>query len=135
MLTRRLLILSAAVAVAAGCGGPDRTVVRGEVTYRGQPVADGEVRLYPKAGTEAPMTGGLVRDGRYAVEARGGVLPGTYRVEVTAYRSRPQAAGADVEKADAAGQYLPAKFNAKTELELVVPPSRDPVTHDLHLKD
>ena len=126
MLTRRLLILSAAVAVAAGCGGPDRTVVRGEVTYRGQPVADGEVRLYPKAGTEAPMTGGLVRDGRYAVEARGGVLPGTYR---------PQAAGADVETADAAGQYLPAKFNAKTELELVVPPSRDPVTHDLHLKD
>jgi hypothetical protein len=134
MLPRRLLILSAAVAAAAGCGGPDRTVVRGEVTYRGQPVADGEVRLYPKAGTEAPMTGALVRDGRYAVDARGGVLAGTYRVEVTANRSRPQA-GADVEKADAGGQYLPAKFNAKTELELVVPPSRDPVTHDLHLKD
>jgi hypothetical protein len=110
-------------------------VITGEVTYKGTPVQQGEIRLFPKEGTSAPMSGAIIKDGRFTADSLGGVPVGTFRAEVTGYRTARLTEGVDIEKQSDGGQYLPAKFNTKSELELVVPPTRGPITHDFHLKD
>ena len=137
MLAIRRWWPAALLAAAAGCGdaGPERVVVTGEVTYRGVPVYQGEVRFFPKEGTDTPMSGALIQDGRYTADALGGVPVGTFRIEVTGYRAARKTEGVDVENQTDGGQYLPARFNSASELELVVPPVSGPVTHDLRLAD
>lgn len=129
------LALLAATILGCGDSEPKRVVVQGEVSFRGKPVNDGEIRLYPKAGTQAPMNGALIRDGRYVVDARKGMPPGTFRVEVTAYRSRQHVDGGSVEKESEGTQYLPARFNSDSQLELIVPEGSPPITHNLKLEE
>lgn len=126
-----------AAGLAAGCGGAgaERRVVSGEVSYNGRPVEDGEIRFFPAAGTDAPMSGAYIRGGRYTAEGLGGVPVGTFRVEIVGHRGTRPADGVDVEKQGSGGQYLPARFNTRTTLEATVPPGTGPVTRDFHLTD
>ena len=120
--------------MVAGCGrdGPDRTVVSGAVRYRGQPVKEGEIRFYPLPGTETPMALALIRDGQYVADGLGGVPVGKHKVEITAYSGGK--ASEDIEKQSVGKQYIPAKFNTATTLEITVA-SGGPITQDYDLKD
>lgn len=40
----------------------------------------------PESGSKAQPTGAEIQNGHYAVRSKGGVSPGTYRVEVSALR-------------------------------------------------
>ena len=83
------------VAICLGCGGgDDRTVIFGEVTYQGAPLEQGKIRLVPTAQTQAPVAGATIDDGKYEINNRGGVMPGTYRVEIVAYQVDPHYADA-----------------------------------------
>ena len=76
ILTIYCVLPAAWCLMLAGCGGQEgseRVVVSGTVTYRGEPLDDGEIRFLPIKGTKAPMSGAKIIDGQYAVEARGGV--------------------------------------------------------------
>jgi hypothetical protein len=130
-------MLGLLVLTSLGCTNRshERVVVTGEVTYRGKPVKDGEVRLFPKPGTQAPMSGALIRDGHYTADRLGGVPVGTFRVEVTAYRASRTDEGGDIEKQNAGGQFLPARFNSESQLELTVPKDSGPIVHNLHLAE
>ncbi len=69
-----------------GCSG-DRLsskIVFGTVKCGGEPVADGHVRFVPIEGTPGPASTGIIADGQYRIEARGGVPTGKHRVEVLA---------------------------------------------------
>jgi dipeptidyl aminopeptidase/acylaminoacyl peptidase len=61
-----------------------RYPVSGTVTFRGEPIAEGRIVLYPvKAGDKRPS--GTIRDGKYSlttVEANDGAPPGSYRVTI-----------------------------------------------------
>lgn len=50
--------------LSSGCGkdGPERAVVSGTVTYQGEPVKEGVIRLVPTPGTNAPVTAALIRE-------------------------------------------------------------------------
>ena len=141
-------IRATAVALAVvtfGCGdrGPGRVVVSGAVTHNGQPVKMGEIGFFPTSGTRAPMSGGYIVDGRYMVDAKGGVAAGTYKVEIRAYRPKPEAAStgnpppivAEARAKSPGEQFLPAKYNTKTELTFTVEPGGGPVTRDFELTD
>ncbi len=142
MFKKTVVLSVLACCVSLGCGGslpdePERVTVSGTVTYDGQPVADGEVRFVPTKGTEAPSSSAVISGGAYKAEFKGGVPVGIHRVEIRGYR--PKAGGAAEETPGmAAGetlkeQYLPAKYNAKSELELTVESGSAPITKDFAL--
>ena len=117
-------------------------MVRGTVSYEGQPVESGQIRFHPIKDTRTPMWGAYIRDGQYEAYGKGGVPVGTHRVEILAHRVKPGAA----EMAESAAsdpllvglpteQYLPEKYNTKTELEITIEPGSGRVTRDFDLSE
>jgi hypothetical protein len=129
----------------AGCGrdrGPERAVVSGTVTYSSKPVADGWIRFVPVPSCPAPMASASIVDGKYQVDTRGGCPVGTFKVQLEGYRAvaTPSAQGAATGKPRWAKeafpqQYLPEKYNAKTQLEITIPPGSGPITKNFELTD
>ena len=76
VFTRALLLTTlACLPLLAACGrgdGIERVELSGKVTFRGQPIEEGQIRFMPKAGTTAPVTIEKVTAGRYATETSGG---------------------------------------------------------------
>lgn len=78
-------------------------------------------------------------DGRYTMKSQGGLPVGKYRVRIEAARERL----GDNDAAGAAGialprrgeQYIPAKYNKNTELNVTIEPNRRAITHDFTLVD
>ena len=116
--------------VAGGCGGSgiERVIVAGKVTLAGKPVEKGFIRFYPIKGTVGPMWGAQIADGKYRADGKGGVPVGIHRVEIEAFRTvKSGPVGPDVFEdfggngpAVAEVQYIPARYNAQSELELIV---------------
>jgi len=135
-LTAALLLF-----IPSGCGrdGPERVIVSGTVTYQGQPLEEGRIRFVPNKETKAPISGGFVRDGKYAVDSKGGVPVGTHKISIEAHRVDPNYKGPtnpppdDIENRPPIQQYLPAKYNALTELEITIEPGSSKITEDFNL--
>jgi hypothetical protein len=127
--------------VVAGCGrGPERIVVTGAVTYRGQPIPQGAIGFYPCEGTEGAPAIVAIADGKYRADSLGGVPVGNYRVVIQGVRkdpnrSKPQNVDDGQPPMDLMEQYLPAKYNAKTELKTTIESSRGSLTRDFALTD
>ena len=134
-----LLLAILAVAPLIGCGptsGLEKVVVRGKVSYDGQPVANGQIYFNPIMGTKGPVSGAPIKDGQYVVEAKGGVPVGTHQVKIEAYRSRGGGADGDLLSGRAAGapeEYLPDKYNQKTTLQVTIDGSKSNATQDFEL--
>jgi hypothetical protein len=73
----------AAVMSSTGCGGPVRRAVAGSVTLDGLPL-DEAVILFVPLDAGGRKSGGPIAAGRYEMGEDVGLLPGRYRVEVTA---------------------------------------------------
>ena len=67
-----------------GCGSSTTKLVHGTVSCGGEKPTGGYVCFVPVEGTSGPISSGLIVDGEYRIEARGGVPVGKYRVEVRA---------------------------------------------------
>jgi hypothetical protein len=107
---------------ASGCGHSERQGAEGAVTLDDKPLAKGRITFRPLAGTASPSAGAEVLDGTFSVGARGGLLPGRFRVEITAMRPtnktrRDHFTGKIVTLEE---QFIPAKFNSESQLEAVV---------------
>ena len=78
-------ILDAAL-LLAGCGraGLSSKIVEGTVTCGGEQVELGQIRFVPIGGTSGSTNVAAISNGRYRLDARGGVPTGRYRVEITA---------------------------------------------------
>jgi hypothetical protein len=126
---------SVLAAVFAGCGpgGPDRAVVGGLVTYRGKAVPEGIISFVPTDGTSGPTMTASISQGQYKADKWGGVPAGTYRVEIVAAHGRSTG-----EKEDAGFrlvQYIPAKYNAKSQLKTTIEAGGGSITRDFALTD
>ncbi|MEX0643376.1 MAG: hypothetical protein WD468_11775 [Pirellulales bacterium] len=135
---RRKLILavgSVCVAVLFGCGKDDpfeRAVVSGKVTYDGSPVKSGRIRLQPTAETRTPSAAAYIVDGTYRIDHRGGVPEGSYRVIIEGFSGAPSLesntssadhrplADEELQNLSSQRQYIPAKYNSKTELTIQI---------------
>lgn len=113
-----ILVFAGAVLLGfAGCSGqkgPKKVSVSGEVTLDGNPIPDGEVIFRPTDGEGTPAAG-KIKDGKYTLEC----TPGPKKVTVTAMRSVAGAKGGKLETGEEAvnvEQYIPKKYNDKTEL-------------------
>jgi hypothetical protein len=137
-------VVASLLVMLVGCDSDpyQRVVVAGEVSFDGQPVAEGMIRFLPTTETRTPPNGGYIKDGKYEITTRGGVAVGEYRVVIEAFRAggnqsadQPMSAVDSPVEAAAlgAGQYLPAKYNEQTELVVVVESGAPKVTFDFDL--
>jgi hypothetical protein len=127
------LAIAPAIMVCSGCGGwgdgPERVVVSGKATYRGKPIAQGLIYFVPKSGNAAPTSIAKIEDGRYVGDQKGGIPVGTHHVKVMAYEK-----DAEVEFGSLVPeQYLPERYNRKSELEITITSENSPMTYDLDL--
>ena len=119
-----------AVALSAllvnGCRRSDslsRSIVSGSVTFEGKPLKTGEIRFTPCGNTQGPSAGANIVDGRYVVEYKGGVVLGTQRVEIMAFRSAtPESMPPEIMYEEGMGrvQFLPDRYNRQSELKVEV---------------
>lgn len=135
---RVLAVLSAGVLLTVpltGCrdAGLDKVVVRGEVRYNHKPLEHGQIRFVPIEGTSGPVSGGMIVDGKYVAQGRGGVPLGKHRVEIFAYRPTQDTGRGPFVEGGASEQYLPGKYNGQSVLTAII--SKDsassPVNFDL----
>ncbi len=133
-------MLFAALMIGCGSDGPERVVVTGEVTYQGKPLEKGQIRFEPAPGNKAPPSGGFILDGRYTIDAKGGVPLGPHKVTIEAYRAAAGHAADDsaeqtAETAPPRQQYIPAKYNTNSELEITIEPGSGTITKDFKLTE
>ena len=102
-----------------------------------EPLARGEIRFVPAKGSTGPVSVANVVEGKYCADSRGGVPVGTQHIQVFAYRIRQGGPTRDPNDQHAgpppAEQYLPAKYNSASELEMVVEPGRGEIRKDFEL--
>jgi hypothetical protein len=88
--------LALALPVLIGCGSdglPDMVPIKGEVTYKGKPLAEGQVVYLPKApGVGRQASGSLQSDGTFVLTTQvggDGAMYGEYDIVVFGYGTDP----------------------------------------------
>ncbi len=108
-----------------GCGpGNPRREIKGKVTLKGEPVKDGVISFEPlAAGGEVTRESGVIINGEYTIPADAGLLPGRYKVRITAGDST---APSDPNQLPGPGgnyvmkDKVPPEYNTKTTQEVEV---------------
>ncbi|HJZ94316.1 MAG TPA: hypothetical protein VKE40_25860 [Gemmataceae bacterium] len=118
----RLLALIAALTAAAllaGCGGRPTYKVTGTVSWKGQPIADGQINFLPEDGNVHPATAKIL-NGRYEAH----VPAGRMKVEIYADQDMgyDPAMHQNVKKG-----LIPPEYNARSTLSLDVQRHHDNV--------
>jgi hypothetical protein len=124
---RFVVWLVAVVMLACGCGGPgyegpQRSELKGKVTFDGNPVKQGALTLIP-AGSEGNKVSVPITDGAYLIPEARGPNAGKYRVEIYGFEplnTAPAGGSQDADAESATRQVIPPQFNAQTTLELNV---------------
>jgi len=132
-----LMLVSATL---LGCGSDskfEKVIVRGRVALEGQPIQNGEIRFYPIGGTPGSVSGGPIRDGQYIAKGRGGVSVGKSRVEIRGYRAPSGLTQGKTplgaEEGLPAVQYLPPKYNTRSELTTTIESDSSDAEKDFNL--
>ncbi|MBA4062928.1 MAG: hypothetical protein C0501_04315 [Isosphaera sp.] len=127
---------SALLLALPGCAPTDphyRQPVSGLVTVDGRPVPYGNIEFAPAEGQPTALIL-EVRDGRFAVAAKGGLSPGKYVVRVQGMDGPPPPPG------DTPGTFVgpmpksivPAKYGARSQETVVIrPEDKNELTLDL----
>lgn len=119
------LLVVGTLAVGGCQQGSTRYAIEGTVTLDGKPLESGSINFRPVEGTYSPTAGAEIKDGKYLIPRDDGLLPGHFRVEITA--SRPGKTVMTDEKTGrhipAYEQYLPARYNSRSELRAEIGPS------------
>ena len=119
----QLLSLPLLAVVSAGCGDNDgRLSISGTVKLDGKLLPEGSIEFLPVAGTGGPTAGGTIEEGKYRIAAGRGLFAGRFRVNITANRKTGQQRMDRYRgvKYDVQEQYLPARYNRKSQLEAEV---------------
>ena len=113
---------------ALGCGNANgRYPVSGDVTLQGQPLASGAIVFEAEDG--GSRGGATISDGKYALPANQGLVPGKYIVRVSAVQSQTSTADAPPGPEAAAQErankdLVPDEFNAKSTLKYEAGPDK-----------
>jgi hypothetical protein len=79
------LAVAALTLMMIGCDrGPTRIPIKGTVTYKGTPVAEGTIVFIPKEAAKGTQEAAPISGGQYAIPAANGLMVGEYHVSVSA---------------------------------------------------
>jgi hypothetical protein len=118
-----LLTLLSGLALFGGCNDKSgRQGITGTVTLDGKPLEKAQISFRPQAGTASPSAGGNILNGKFTIAPERGLLPGKFRVEITASHHTGKTAPAPItgKMIPIEEQYLPAKYNEQSHLEATV---------------
>ncbi|MFI4876205.1 MAG: hypothetical protein ACIALR_12730 [Blastopirellula sp. JB062] len=131
----RWLIILPALLLLSGCGnkqsGPQRVVVEGAATYQGKPIERGDILFTPVVGSSNPASGAIIENGKFRADNKGGVPVGKFSVKITGVRVTNPGQVGDIEEVM---QYIPAKYNERTTLEIEIPADEPQMQHDFTLE-
>ena len=134
----RILVLLSAVGLSIACGsgcgrdrGPERVVVAGTVTYKGQPIPNGKIRFMPAQESAMPTASAMIVDGKYSADSQGGVPVGSLKVQIEAYHQFSDN-GVPMPRYS---QYIPKKYNSDSQLKVAIESGSGKVSKDFDLKD
>jgi hypothetical protein len=123
------LLLAIGFCGLAGCGPhTDRLELSGKVTLNGEPIDGGAMRFTSVSGKKM-SSGAMINGGYYKVPAEKGLLPGIYRVEISApdnaappvmVRSSPGGPGSP-----AAPERIPDEYNSDSKHTIEVAAGAD----------
>ena len=143
MATKRSLpALCALVAILAlftlGCSSARPSSVTGKVTFDGHPVDTGNIRFDPLEDTPGFGASTRIVGGEYAIPADAGLFAGNYLVAISATRPTGRTIAGEglpgeANKIDEVEQYVPEKYNARSELRADLSPNANVVDYHLHL--
>ena len=114
-MRRFTALLLAATLIQVGCNNDGKHAVTGTVTFNGDVVPEGRVVFMPEDESLAP-DGGPIVDGRFQFRS----LAGGKRVEI--YADRDVGEPDPVMNIVRREQYIPVRFNEKSELSANVDP-------------
>ena len=119
--------------IAVGCGGasgPEMVTVKGSVTIGTKPLPLGDILFQPTDPSRTP-SGGTITDGAYSLKA----IKGDYQIKITAAREVPGKTkmGPSGKPVPVLEEYIPKKYNTKTELKATV--SANPTVADFALSE
>ena len=109
------------LAVTAGCSDSnplDRQPVSGHVTWVGQPLTEATIRFEPMDARTKVEAGAQIVDGHYEIAAEQGLLPGTYRVIISALRDTGQSQSTMGQRQPIRSEVLPAAYNRQSTLQV-----------------
>jgi hypothetical protein len=125
-------LVAACLSFLGGCDDSNLSEINGTVTVEGTPVGAGSITFFPADG-QGPTAGGAIKDGKYSVK----VPPGKLKVSISA----PKVVGKkklyntpDSPEGDITAETLPARYNAKSELEFEVKSGKNTKDWDLQKK-
>lgn len=126
----RVAALALLWGMTAGCSS-SRPVVEGTVTLDGEPIEKGTIELLPSDG-KGPTAGCGIEAGKYRMPA----APGSRQVVIRASRKDgkmpdPMSPGSGT-LIDRYVEYVPARYNEKTELTVTIKPGLN--KHDFKLE-
>ena len=133
LLLAGLTLLASAT---AGCNSSSRQRIEGTVKNDGTPLADGLISFLPQAGTAGPTAGSQVTQGAYSIDRAKGLLPGSYRVEISGWRKtgakKKDMFGREVDETE---QIIPSRYNKESKLTADVAKGQStPLDFDLSSK-
>ena len=121
-------LAAAAIGLSLGGCGPDtggRVAVKGKVVLKGTPLKEGIIKFVPKTPGGPESEGGTqILNGEYALTGTDGLIPGTYKVLLTAGDGKTKAdtdeppgpTGANIISKD----LFPPEYNRNTKQEVTV---------------
>ncbi|RMG34026.1 MAG: hypothetical protein D6725_14960 [Planctomycetota bacterium] len=107
------------------------------MTFQGEPVANGALRMDPIGGTEGPSGRSSIANGQYEIGPDQGLVPGKYRVSITAVKKTgrkvkaPEALEGEPTEIEEEIQYIPERYNVASELEIDLQPGENVKDFDL----
>ena len=136
------LLGTAIIGIAiVGCG-PDyggRVEIKGKVILKGTPLDEGLIDFMPLSGDQATKQGALIKNGEYTIPQAQGLVPGKYRVFITAGDGRTRAnadpdelpgpTGANIVSKDR----IPKEYNTESKQEREVT-AKSPNVFDFDIK-
>lgn len=123
-----IFLVLVGLSLMSGCGGsdgPETVSISGNVTLDGSPVMDGEIIFRPSGGSGRTDAAKIV-NGEFEAE----VVTGSKRVEIRAIREVEGAVEQTLETGEVGTeveQYIPEKYNDKSELTADVEASGETV--------
>lgn len=120
------LCMIGAACIIAGCGGREVATVKGKVSFQGEPLASGAIRLDPIEGTEGPSGRSKIVNGEYQIGPDQALVPGKYRVAITAVKktgrkvSAPEVLEGEPAEIEEEVQYIPERYNVASELQITL---------------
>ena len=118
--------------VVGGCNQPaddlPRKPIWGTVTFDGKPLGKGTIQFQPATTAEPVSAGSLIEEGKYAIDRENGLVPGTYKVVISARGGEASTPAKDQQPGaprPVPKELIPLKYNAQTTLTIQLKQDED----------